>query len=701
MAKPKPQRRQLGKQRRQQEAEEIEFLQKWLEFGKPDSGSNPLSLPPLPRDSPVGKLNDDTFSRYCGCELFKQMPLSKKTKDGLRASNFTQMTDVQRASLPHSLSGRDLLGAAQTGSGKTLAFVIEKLYKERWGPEDGVGCIIISPTRELASQIFGVLKAVGKHHGFSAGLLIGGRKGVDEEKERVNELNILICTPGRLLQHMDETPNFECSQLQILVLDEADRILDIGFKKEVNAIVSQLPKKRQTLLFSATQTKSVQDLARLSLRDPEYLNVHAEATTATPKHLLQTATVVPLHQKLDLLWSFIKSHLNSRILVFLTSCKQVKFVFEAFKKLRPGIPLKCLHGKMNQERRLGTYSQFSEKRIVLFSTDVSSRGLDFDKSVDWVVQMDCPSDVATYIHRVGRTARYTTGGKAVLFVEPSEVKMLEKLKEAKIPIIAKTINKEKLQPVSPLLASLLVKYPDMQQLARRAFITYLKAVCKEKDKEVFDVMKLGIDDFSASIGLPLTPKIRFLNQKITGKNSSKLSQTVEIDKSAAENLLENAKAESSESDEDESDNDLLGNDVPSEVKPAITEIESVVPATRVLKKKKLKINVHRPVGTRVVFDEEGNTLPPLATLADRTNESSAIDVDKVQERYQKMREVLKQEDKVDKVHARRPNKKSKLYFDSDSDMDTEEKKMVDINTNKISLAEQEDLALKLLGSMNS
>ncbi|KNA17017.1 hypothetical protein SOVF_083870 [Spinacia oleracea] len=526
----------------------------------------------------------------------------------------------------------------------------------------------------------------------------------------------------------------------MLVLDEADRILDIGFKKDVNAIVSQLPKKRQTLLFSATQTKSVQDLARLSLRDPEYLSVHAEAITATPSGLQQTATVVPLHQKLDLLWSFIKSHLNSKILVFLTSRKQVKFVFEAFKKLRPGIPLKCIHGKMNQERRLGTYSKFSEKRVVLFSTDVSSRGLDFDKSVDWVVQMDCPSDVASYIHRVGRTARYTAGGKAILFVEPSEIKMLEKLKEQKIPIIAKTINKEKLQSVSPLLASILVKYPDMQQLARRAFITYLKAVCKEKDKEVFDVMKLGIDDFSASIGLPLTPKIRFLNQKIAGESSSKLSRTVEIDNSAAENLLETTKTESSESDEDESDNDLLGKEISSELKPAITEIDSVVPATRVLKKKKLKINIHRPVGTRVLFDEEGNTLPPLASIADTngTNDSSAIDVDKVQERYQKMREMLKQEDKVDKIHARElrkekrlkqkmklkrerteedvsesdeeataslPNKKSKLYFDSDNDsdneMDTEDKKKVDINTNKMSLAEQEDLALKLLGSMNS
>lgn len=745
MRRPKSQsqRRTFAKQRRQQEAQEIELLQKWLEFGKPTSGSNPLASPPLPTDSPVGKLGDDTFSRYTGVELFKQLPLSKNTRDGLRHCKYTKMTDIQRASLPHSLCGRDILGAAQTGSGKTLAFVIpvlEKLYKERWGSEDGVGCIIISPTRELASQLFDVMKAVGKYHGFSAGLLIGGRKGVETEKERVNELNILVCTPGRLLQHMDETPNFECSQLQILVLDEADRILDAGFKKAMNAILSQLPRKRQTLLFSATQTKSVQQLARLSLKDPEYLSVHEEATTATPNRLQQTATIVPLHQKLDLLWSFIKAHLNSRILVFLTSRKQVKFVFETFKKLRPGIPLKCLHGKMNQEKRLGTYSQFCGKRAVLFSTDVSSRGLDFDKAVDWVVQVDCPQDVATYIHRVGRTARYNTGGRAVLFLEPSETKMLERLKEAKIPIRAKEVKKERLQPVSPLLSSLLVKYPDMQPLARRAFITYLKAINKEKDKEIFDVMKLPIDEFSASMGLPITPKIRVLNRKIGGKGSSEVDPTPELDESAPGTLLETPTSGGDQSDEDESDNDLLGKGSSPQAKPAITEIEDVVPATRVLKKKKLKINPHRPLGTRVVFDEDGNALPPLATIAEINsgNHASAVNVDKVQERYQKVRETLKQEDKVDKLHARqlrkekrfkekmklkrerpeeedeedasesgeegapsRANKKAELYFDSDSDVEGEAKKEVHIDTKNISLAEQEALALRLLSSMHS
>ncbi|XP_009600136.1 DEAD-box ATP-dependent RNA helicase 32 [Nicotiana tomentosiformis] len=745
MRKHTPKSRKAKIQSRLSEVHEIELLEAWIESGKPESGSNPLSLEPLPHKAPVGCLPDGSFSRYAGCDRFSQLPVSKKTKDGLIDCKFKTMTDIQRASLPHSLCGRDILGAAKTGSGKTLAFVIpvlEKLYKARWGDEDGVGCIIMSPTRELAGQLFDVLKSVGKHHGFSAGLLIGGRKDVDTEKEHVNSLNILVCTPGRLLQHMDETPNFDCSQLQVLVLDEADRILDVGFKRELNAIISQLPKHRQTLLFSATQTKSVQDLARLSLKDPEYLGVHEESDTATPNRLQQTAMLVPLDKKLDMLWSFIKAHLNSRILVFLSSCKQVKFVFEAFKKLRPGIPLKCLHGRMKQDRRMGIYSQFCEQRSVLFSTDVASRGLDFNKAVDWVVQVDCPEDCAAYIHRVGRTARYLSGGRSLLFVMPSEMKMLEKLEEKKIPLRVIKANEKRIQSVSDLLASLLVKYPDLQHLSQRAFVTYLKSIHKQREKEIFDVTKLPIDEFSASLGLPMTPKIRFLKQKLKGKTVSEALSLLPDDTSN-DNLLELPikKPDTGKSEGEEVEEDLLLAKETQEVgELKINSKGDDMPATRVLKKKKLKINVHRPVGTRVVFDEEGNTLPPLARLADTSGGADSVQLnkEKVNERYAELRKNLKLVDKEDKdldrkrlkekrikekmkykrgreeeedeelsgsdgeLSGGRVNKKTKI-FDSDDDDGEKPKDMAKegIAADAISVAEQEELALKLLSSMNS
>ncbi|KAI3466244.1 hypothetical protein Pfo_022907 [Paulownia fortunei] len=295
---------------------------------------------------------------------------------------------------------------------------------------------------------------------------------------------------------------------QVLVLDEADCILDVGFKKELNANISQLPRQRQTLLFSATQTKSLQDLARQSER-------HRVSQRAQG-----TAMIVPLDKKLDMLWSFLKAHLNSRILVFLSSCKQIKFVFEAFKKLHPRIPLKCLRGKMKQERRMGIYVQFCEKRSVHYSTEVASRGLDFNKAVDWVVQADCPEDVASYIHRVGRTACYLSDGRSILFLPPSETKMLDKLQEKKIPIRYIRANTKRLQPVSGLLAALLVKYPNLQYSAQRAFVGYLRSIHKQRDKEIFEVTKLLIDEFAAPLGLSLTPKVRFLKQKVKGQKVS-------------------------------------------------------------------------------------------------------------------------------------------------------------------------------------
>ena len=180
------------------------------------------------------------------------------------------------------------------------------------------------PAEFKAMQIFQVLRKVGSHHTFSAGLLIGG-KSLAEEQSRVENINILICTPGRLLQHMDQTPSFHCDALQLLVLDEADRILDMGFRGTVDGIIQHLPRQRQTLLFSATQTSSVRDLARLSLKEPEYVAVHEGASESTPAKLKGFWVECPLPEKLDTLYGFIKTHLHlkTKALVFMSTTKQV------------------------------------------------------------------------------------------------------------------------------------------------------------------------------------------------------------------------------------------------------------------------------------------------------------------------------------------------------------------------------------------
>ncbi|KZO94678.1 DEAD-domain-containing protein [Calocera viscosa TUFC12733] len=446
-------------------------------------------------------------------ESFTDFPLSAPTQRGLKKASYTTPTDIQSRSLTHSLRGRDVLGAARTGSGKTLAFllpILELLWRRRWGPQDGLGALIISPTRELAMQIFDVLRAVGQYHSFSAGLVIGG-KNVRDEQERLQRMNILVATPGRLLQHMDQTAGFDADHLQVLVLDEADRILDMGFARTLNAIVAHLPKSRQTLLFSATQTQSVKDLARLSLKDPEYVSVREEGhESATPKNLEQHYLVCELDRKLDVLYSFIKAHLKVKALVFMSSGKQVRFVYEAFRKLQPGVPLLHLLGKQKQTKRLDIFQRFtSMTHAILFATDIAARGLDFP-AVDWVVQLDAPEDADTYIHRVGRTARYESAGRALLFLLPSEeAGMLAELEKKEVRVEKIKVKESKTQSVQQSLQSFCFQDPEMKYLGQRAFVSYLRSVHLHKNKDVFKLDQLPIKRYAASLGLPGAPRIKF------------------------------------------------------------------------------------------------------------------------------------------------------------------------------------------------
>lgn len=387
--------------------------------------------------------------------------------------------------------------------------LLECLYRAQWTEFDGLGALVISPTRELAVQIFEVLRKVGRYHAFSAGLVIGG-KNLKEEAERLARMNILICTPGRMLQHLDQTAGLDVDRLQMLVLDEADRIMDLGFQTAVDALIEHLPRQRQTLMFSATQSKKVSDLARLSLKDPEYVSVHQDASSATPTNLQQHYIVTPLPEKLDTLYGFIKSNLKSKIIVFLSSGKQVRFVYESFRHLQPGIPLLHLHGRQKQVARLEITSRFtSAKHSCLFATDVVARGIDFP-SVDWVIQVDCPEDADTYIHRVGRTARFESNGRAVLFLDPSEEEgMVKKLEQKKIPIQKVNVKETKKKSIQNSLQNMCFQNPDLKYLGQKAFISYTRAVHLQKDKDIFNLKKLDLDAFAAHMGLPGTPQIKF------------------------------------------------------------------------------------------------------------------------------------------------------------------------------------------------
>lgn len=414
-------KRDIRQEKRKQQQHNLEALEKAVQElvsrleRKSNSGNHELTRQQDPKSEDIKKFSD--------------LPLCHATAVGLEKSKFTNLTDIQARAIPLALKGTDILGAAKTGSGKTLAFlipVLEKLYRARWTEYDGLGALIISPTRELAVQIFEVLRKVGRQHAFSAGLVIGG-KSLKEEAERLDKMNILVCTPGRMLQHLDQTAGFDVDNLQILVLDEADRIMDMGFQSAVDALVAHLPVQRQTLLFSATQSKKVSDLARLSLKDPEYVSVHEVATPAT---LTQHYLVTPLPEKLDTLYGFIKSNLKSKMIVFFSSGKQVRFVYESFRHMSPGIPLLHLLGKQKQLQRMEITRRFAEaQHSCLFATDVVARGVDFP-AVDWVVQVDCPEDADTYIHRVGRTARAGKSGLALSLVTQYDLEIWLRIEAA-------------------------------------------------------------------------------------------------------------------------------------------------------------------------------------------------------------------------------------------------------------------------------
>ncbi|MES1912834.1 MAG: hypothetical protein MHM6MM_005050 [Cercozoa sp. M6MM] len=461
---------------------------------------------------------------------FSELPLSPATQQGLKECKYIRMTDIQRSCLPHALRGRDVLGAAKTGSGKTLAFVVpvlERLWRVRWNKALGLGALIVTPTRELAQQVFQVLLDVGRLHNFSAACLTGGRSAEDE-KARASGMNIVVATPGRLRMHLEQTPNFTLESLQVLVLDEADELLDSNFELDMGAILDALPRHgfgqmvsenalsdaqrqvlyRQTLLFSATQTKSVKRLTRMHLRKPEYIAVHQDAT---PKKLTQFYMTVEAHQKFDVLMSFLKTHQKQKIMIFTTTRKQCIWLHESFRRLQPGLPITHLHGKMPQAKRKAIYHHFDElKRGAIFTTNVAARGLDFHK-VRWVLQFDAPEDVDTYVHRVGRAARHKSVGQSLMMLQPSEKALLQQLKKRGIAPTEVRPNEKQMQrrPTQPLFAAQVAEDSELRFLAQKAFVSYLRAIFTASNKSVFDVHAIDTAALAHAMGLPGEPVLKF------------------------------------------------------------------------------------------------------------------------------------------------------------------------------------------------
>nr|WCZ58509.1 ATP-dependent RNA helicase [Andalucia godoyi] len=493
----------------------------------------------------TGKLAESIFSN----KSFTELDLSPETLRAIRDMNFTTMTEIQARSIPALMAGRDVLGQAKTGSGKTLAFlipIVELLRKARFMPRNGTGTIIIAPTRELALQIYNVVREVCKYHSQTHGIVMGGANRSNEADKLTKGVNILVATPGRLLDHLKNTKGFVFKNLLALVIDEADRILEVGFEEEMHEIMRILPphqknlsyagknealksneydnaneddsdkKKnsmgsefRQTVLFSATQTTKVEDLARVSFagtKPPLYISVDEDKSTSTAANLEQGYVVCSADKRFLLLYTFLKKNAKGKkIIVFLSSCNSVKFHAELLNYI--DLPVVDLHGKQKQSKRTKTFFEFCNAESgILLCTDVAARGLDIPE-VDWIVQYDPPDDPKEYIHRVGRTARAGGRGRALLFLLPEELGFLKYLKEAKVPLNEYEFPENKIANVQAQLEKLVEKNYYLHQSAKDAYRSYLQSYASHSHKEIFNVHALDLQKIAHGFGFSVPPRV--------------------------------------------------------------------------------------------------------------------------------------------------------------------------------------------------
>ncbi|XP_074583916.1 DEAD-box ATP-dependent RNA helicase 27-like isoform X2 [Curcuma longa] len=429
-------------------------------------------------------------------DSFSNLPISKQTMKAIQEMGFQHMTQIQSRAIPPLLAGKELMGAARTGSGKTLAFLIpavELLHHICFMPRNGTGVIIICPTRELAIQTHAVAKDLLKYHSQKLGLVIGGagRRG---EAERLSKgVNLLVATPGRLLDHLQNTKEFIYKNLVFLIIDEADRILEANFEEDMKQIFKKLPTARQTALFTATQTKQVEDFASLSFKDkPIYVGVDDGRSKVTVEGLQQGYCVVPSNKRFLVLYDFLKQNLSKKIM----------------------------------QKRTTTFFDFCKaEKGVLLCTDVAARGLDIP-AVDWIVQYDPPDEPKEYIHRVGRTARGEGGkGNALLFLLPEELQFLLYLKEAKVPVKEVKFNENKISNHQSHLETIVGENYHLSQLAKDAYRSYILAYNSHSMKNVFDVHHLNLKDVASSFCFSSPPKVKLNLETSASKFRKKMCRT--------------------------------------------------------------------------------------------------------------------------------------------------------------------------------
>lgn len=398
---------------------------------------------------------------------FYELDLNDQVLDALDDMNFTECTPIQEHAIPVILEGRDMIGVAQTGTGKTAAFLLPILSKLSDGgyPEHAINCIVMSPTRELAQQIDQAMEGFSYYMNVSSVAVYGGNDGIRYEQEKKGlamGADVIIATPGRLISHMN-LGNIDFSKVSFFVLDEADRMLDMGFCDDIMQIVKQLPDSRQTIMFSATMPKKIQDLAKTILRNPVEVKL---AVSRPADNIVQSAYICYYAQKINLVKYIFTVKPSQRVIIFASSKQKVKELAIALK--RSGLNVDAMHSDLQQAERDDVMYRFKAQQVdILIATDIVARGIDID-DIQLVINFDVPHDSEDYVHRIGRTARANNDGEAITLVGEKD--------QPKFAAIEKFLGSEIQKSLMPTELGEAPQYSPMVKNKK----TWSKSKCRQK-----------------------------------------------------------------------------------------------------------------------------------------------------------------------------------------------------------------------------
>jgi len=361
-------------------------------------------------------------SRPSPARTFDDLPLDAALRRGVQEMGYREPTPIQQGTIPHAVEGRDLIGTAQTGTGKTAAFLLPILERLLDRPRGAIYALVLTPTRELALQAEGFLRQLGRHTRLRGAAVYGGVGMADQEKALRGGAEIIVATPGRLLDHL-QRGYVHFDRLEILVLDEADRMLDMGFLPDVRRILGRLPRRRQTMLFSATMPADVVRLAQEFLHDPHI--IRADAPTVAAVGVTHRAIEVAPDQKTSALVAALRDPSRASVLVFTRTKHRADRL--ARQLSQAGVPASVIHGNRSQAQRIRALEGFRQGRArVLVATDIAARGIDVEGVTD-VVNYDVPHEPEIYVHRVGRTARAQRRGDALTLASREELPDLARI----------------------------------------------------------------------------------------------------------------------------------------------------------------------------------------------------------------------------------------------------------------------------------